>query len=174
MHEIYDHQQKWSEGSEMGVPWHLPPLKTQHPNAGTSKKHLLERRRLNWMQPYWPVMMKHSSNQLRIYIYIINPQTNKPQNNLKSDNNEVRVGQKISSEMTKTEDGWWVHPTTKGVMELDCRSQDCTVCNTIRMRSKMRTMLKPSFLDTKMMVKFSENARNKSETMGELNSLFLC
>jgi hypothetical protein len=36
----------------------------------------------------------------------------------------------------------------------------------------MRTMLKLSFLDTKMMVKFSENTRNKSETMGELNSLF--
>ena len=65
-----------------------------------------------------------------------------------------------------------MHQTTKGVMELDHRSQDCTVCNTIGMRSKMRTMLKLSFLDTKMMVKFSENTRNKSETMGELNSLF--
>ena len=47
--------------------------------------------------PLWslildPVMMKHSNNELRIYK--INPQTNKPQNNLKGVNDKMGVSQK--------------------------------------------------------------------------------
>jgi len=45
-------------------------------------------------------------------------------------------------------------PMTKGMMRLDHRSHNHTVCNMVGTISEMRMMLKLSFQDVRMIIKF--------------------
>jgi hypothetical protein len=64
-------------------------------------------------------------------------------------------------------------PMTKGMTKLGHRLHNHTVCNVIRM-IRDEDKVETKFLRCKDDDKNSENAKNKSEMIGELDYLFLC